>query len=569
MKYCSGICIKLFNIIKSSVLFCRHHCHLLIRFVILFIFCLLLLYSSSIHYYSFYCTNRFQQGLLEANKRNLWNTINGVRNKFMPILMPVCDRPHYLKRVLDGLAKVDGINETLVIISQDCALSSITSILSSIPSHIRTLILSHTPPYFSLPRYVDTNEYATSANVKFLLEFAFEYMLADGAILLESDLIPSVDFYRYHQWAYRNLLNVNNSKILSIHAFNLYSTNLSDPYTLFPRGFDSWGWSTARTRWPWFKNQWTKYKNWDSIVSRTAKQDEWICMLPKLSRTRMIGLKGINVNVYKESEKKRFEEDISLLTKAMTSSTTQNTLCVICGKVSGCFTCRECQKDFCKRHVVEHQQELSKHLDDLTLDHDQFRQSLTEQIQQPQHHSYIKQIDEWEQESINKIRQVANDARQQIQNLINQHTIELTESLTEIALELRKAREDDDFYETHLKQWKEKISRLKNVFAQIPNFSIRQENTNIISFIPKISLSKSSTETFGKSIGNIRIEDNGQVVVKDQPDGYATVRGNGEYASEQHRFRFKMEVNAMAGMEIIEFSSMEVISLDLMATEVT
>ncbi|CAF0779299.1 unnamed protein product [Rotaria sordida] len=95
----------------------------------------------------------------------------------------------------------------------------------------------------------------------------------------------------------------------------------------------------------------------------------------------------------------------------MTSSTTQKTLCVTCGKISGCFTCRECQKDFCKLHVAEHQQELSKQLDDLTLDHDQFRHSLTEHTQQQsQHHSYIKQIDEWEQESINKIHYVATDA---------------------------------------------------------------------------------------------------------------------------------------------------------------
>jgi len=140
-------------------------------------------------------------------------------------------------------------------------------------------------------------------------------MLANGAIILESDLIPSIDFYRYHQWTYRNLLNVNSSKILSIHSFNLKSTNLSDPYALFPRGFDSWGWSTARTRWNWLKTQWTKYNNWDSIISRTAKRDEWICMLPKLSRTRMIGLKGINVNVKLESEKKRFEVEMYMTNK--------------------------------------------------------------------------------------------------------------------------------------------------------------------------------------------------------------------------------------------------------------
>jgi hypothetical protein len=71
----------------------------------------LLLFFSSIPYYSYYCTNRFQQSLIEANQRHLWNIKDGVEDRFMPILMPVCDRPHYLKRVLDGLIKVDGINE--------------------------------------------------------------------------------------------------------------------------------------------------------------------------------------------------------------------------------------------------------------------------------------------------------------------------------------------------------------------------------------------------------------------------------------------------------------------------
>ncbi|CAF1254530.1 unnamed protein product [Adineta ricciae] len=296
MKYIDR-CTKLFTVVKSIILFCRHRFQLFVRFIIIFIFCLLFVYFSSVHYYANYCNNRFQQALVEASQRKLWNVNVGVQSQFMPILMPVCDRPKYLKRVLDGLTRVDGINETLLVVSQDCDQAAITSLLVSVSSSIRVLILPHTPPYFSLPRYVDTNEYATSANVKFLLEFAFEYMLADGAILLESDLIPSVDFYRYHQWTYQHLLTGNNSTALSIHSFNIDSTSSSDPYSLFSRGFDSWGWSTARTRWNWLKSQWTKYNGWDSIVSRRAKQDGWKCMIPKLSRTRMIGLKGINVNV--------------------------------------------------------------------------------------------------------------------------------------------------------------------------------------------------------------------------------------------------------------------------------
>ncbi len=99
------------NIIRSSLFFCRHRFLSFIRFILLLLVCVLLLYFFSVCYYSFYCTYRFHSGLIEANQRRLWNTRDGVQGQFMPILMPVCDRPYYLERVLDGLAEVDGMNE--------------------------------------------------------------------------------------------------------------------------------------------------------------------------------------------------------------------------------------------------------------------------------------------------------------------------------------------------------------------------------------------------------------------------------------------------------------------------
>jgi len=141
----------------------------------------------------------------------------------------------------------------------------------------------------------------------------------------------------------------------------------------------------------------------------------------------------------------------------MTTSTTQKAPCTICGKVTGLFTCRGCHKDFCTRHVVEHRQELGKQMDELTLDHDRFRQNLMEQTTEPQLHPLMKQIDEWEQQSIDKIHRTADDARKQLRNTINEHTTKLTEALTKIADELCKAREDDNFFETDLKQWMDKL----------------------------------------------------------------------------------------------------------------
>jgi hypothetical protein len=196
----------------------------------------------------------------------------------------------------------------------------------------------------------------------------------------------------------------------------------------------------------------------------------------------------------------------------MQSSTLQKTPCTICGRVVGPFTCRGCQKDFCTRHVVEHRQMLNKQMDELTLIHERFRQNIMKQSTEIHQYSLMKQIDEWEKQSINKIQLVARNTRQQLQKLISQHKSKLNEVLAKIAHDLRKAREDGNFFETDVKEWTEKLNKLTP-----------------------------TKEIFKQSIGDIRIEDNGQVIVKNSSDSYATVRGSGEYTSGQNQFRFKIE----------------------------
>ncbi len=230
-----------------------------------------------------------------------------------------------------------------------------------------------------------------------------------------------------------------------------------------------------------------------------------------------------------------------IFNRKMTASTSQKAPCATCGKVTGMFTCRGCQKDFCTRHVAEHRQELGKQMDELTLDHDRFRQNLIDQTREPRRHPLIKQIDEWEEQSINTIRRSADDARQQLRTTINDHATKLTEALTKIAQELRKAREDDDFFETDLKQWIDKLDRLRKDLAHPPNIQIRKEVINVDSLALKIIETTSTKETFARSVGSIQIEDGGQVIVKKQGDHYQGARGSGEYSSGQHRFRFKIE----------------------------
>ena len=227
----------------------------------------------------------------------------------------------------------------------------------------------------------------------------------------------------------------------------------------------------------------------------------------------------------------------------MTSSNSQKVLCATCNKASGMFICRGCDQNFCTRHVGEHRQELGRQMDELTVDHDRFRQNLSEHMKDVQLHPLMKQIDQWEQESIEKIRRSADKTRQDLRKIIDEHLNQLLERLAKVAEELRKAREDEEYFETDLKQWIEKLDQLKKDFTQPPNIELDQNNDiiNTITIRKNVSETVLVKETFGRSLGDVDIIDNGQVIVKTKTNAHATIRGNGEYSGGKHQFHFQVE----------------------------
>jgi hypothetical protein len=225
----------------------------------------------------------------------------------------------------------------------------------------------------------------------------------------------------------------------------------------------------------------------------------------------------------------------------MTSTTAQKTLCIRCDKTSGLFTCRGCGKDFCMCHANEHRQELGKQMDELTLYYDEIRQKLTEETTQSPNYPHLKQkIDQWEQQSIDKIYQVAGDLRKDLENMIQQHSAQLTEALTKLANEINYARQEDEYLETDIQQWTQQLNKLKDDLTKLPTFDIQQEE-NVIPLISRISIDISNNEVFERTLDNIELEDNDQAVVHGQINNYATARGKSEYLCGQHRLRLKIE----------------------------
>ena len=102
----------------------------------------------------------------------------------------------------------------------------------------------------------------------------------------------------------------------------------------------------------------------------------------------------------------------------MASASTMKTFCTTCGnKGTGVFKCEGCQQTFCRKHANEHRDVLNHQLDEIVFEFDTLQQILAEIKDKINNHPLMQQIDQWEKESVDKIRQTANDLREQLNTL--------------------------------------------------------------------------------------------------------------------------------------------------------
>jgi len=157
--------------------------------------------------------------------------------------------------------------------------------------------------------------------------------------------------------------------------------------------------------------------------------------------------------------------------------------CVTCGKEKATLRCGGCLQEFCFNHSIDHRQELSKQLDEVEVNRDLFRQTLTEQTTDSRKHALIEQINDWERDSIKKIQQTAEEERQKLLKYTIEHVKQTEVDLNKLTDELRQSREENDFYETDLRQWNEELTRLTKELAKPSHINLRKNPTPLINTI--------------------------------------------------------------------------------------
>lgn len=242
----------------------------------------------------------------------------------------------------------------MLVFSQDGRNEDIAALIDGI-RFARTIHLWHSPPYWGLPSLILRTDAPTAANVFYLLRFAFDFLQIPAAIVLESDIELSVDGFEYFRWSYQQLEQARGGgdaddtaaadgangaerpagrerpqrvkpagqrgrggdavalrdKVFTINGFYEGSRPDGDPYAFHTDkyGFMVWGWLCPHWSWPAIKSGFTWFGNWDITMENSIRRPSGTLSLsPYVSRTRNIGMQGINFNIQDAAEVAKWEQ---------------------------------------------------------------------------------------------------------------------------------------------------------------------------------------------------------------------------------------------------------------------
>jgi hypothetical protein len=114
----------------------------------------------------------------------------------------------------------------------------------------------------------------------------------------------------------------------------------------------------------------------------------------------------------------------------------------------------------------------------------------------------LSRIDAWEQESIDKIRKAAEQARIDLNELIDQKKQEHKTTMIRLTNELQSSRESEDYTELDLKKWIDQLNGLRQDLEQsIDTHLVEDKDQRSAIWLIKVKNPERSIET---SIQNIR-----------------------------------------------------------------
>ncbi|CAF0862143.1 unnamed protein product [Adineta steineri] len=171
------------------------------------------------------------------------------------------------------------------------------------------------------------------------------------------------------------------------------------------------------------------------------------------------------------------------------------TTCFTCNTEKITYSCEGCSKRFCLMHLIEHQQILNDELNHITNEYNEFKQTINEQKQNSQIDLLVKQIDQWETNSIEIIQQKAQECRKTAMEYLPTFFSDIEMKFNNLNEQIKEIHQENECNEINLNYLRNELIEITQELNNPPNISIKEDSQ---SFINEISIISSKISRFSK-----------------------------------------------------------------------
>jgi hypothetical protein len=169
--------------------------------------------------------------------------------------------------------------------------------------------------------------------------------------------------------------------------------------------------------------------------------------------------------------------------------------------------CTGCKKYFCRKCFKIHSEELFVEMDKIIEERNHLQNEINIEIQDNnQQNPLIEQIDQWQKRTIEKVKQVAAQARQQASELLNAKRARLNTEFKSFSQELAHLKESENYVEHDLTRLNQMISQFKldlKQSTQPTTVVLHTEQSDNINWESLIYVEEKKSSVFGKLMSYI------------------------------------------------------------------
>ena len=204
------------------------------------------------------------------------------RNRNTVVVMTLCSRPAYTRRVLDALARCDDIDRF-----------PIAMLCEPVSQEVMDLAAEFTKlPHVKAWTLVGQKRVGCNVNTYSALAYGFDHH--DRVIALEDDTVPGRDFLRFMDWGLDTY--AGDPEVFSVCGYQ--RTPAAEVghrnEVIRERWFTPWGWGTWRDRWESVRDSWPaddRQISWDTVIDKLTRRGRFE-VRPMLARIQNIGAEG-------------------------------------------------------------------------------------------------------------------------------------------------------------------------------------------------------------------------------------------------------------------------------------